>query len=145
MRVPSIYQTLKGDLPDDDSYTLPFHQDYRLTRSHRAYRLWIPLRDVGRTKGSIELASGSHKDRFDYVVEGTDYPYIPEKRIVGAYETESLTLAAGSAVLFNTLIVHRSVPNKSQRIKFVLILHIEDLTALLTPEEMAQRWPHMPI
>lgn len=139
--VPTVHQTLKGDLPGDPTYTFPFHQDFRLIRSHRTYRLWIPLRDVGVTAGTIEIAAGSHKDRFDFVRDGTDYPHIPDDKISGVYDTQVFTLSAGSAVLFNPHAAHRSVAGTSDRIRFVLILHIEDITALFTHEEHEQIWP----
>jgi ectoine hydroxylase-related dioxygenase (phytanoyl-CoA dioxygenase family) len=137
IRVPSVHQTLKGDLSGDDRYTLPFHQDYVLTRSRRAIRVWVPLRAVDAVAGTMELAVASHRDRFTYVAEDTDYPHIAESAIVGTYETVTLSLAAGSAVVFTPSLVHRSMSNRGRRMRFALIVHVDDATALHTQDEMA--------
>jgi ectoine hydroxylase-related dioxygenase (phytanoyl-CoA dioxygenase family) len=130
MDAPTCYHTLKGDVPNDNAFTLPFHQDYRLTQCYTAWRLWIPLRRVDREAGSMELALGSHRHEFDYVTEGTDYPYIPDEQVIGKYPTKVIEAEAGDAILFNPLLAHRSIPNAGTQMKFVLIVHLQDACTL---------------
>ena len=129
----SYYQTLKGDLPNDHLFDLPYHQDYLLTRSHRAYRAWISLRDANRVDGSVEFAVGSHHDAFEYQTGENGYRHIPENQIAGRFDMETIEFPAGGGVLFNPLIVHRSVPNRGKRMKFALIIQIEDAASLANP------------
>ena len=131
--VPALHATLKGDLPGDDAFLFPWHQDYRMTRSHRSYRLWVPLRPVNAIDGGMEMAAGSLGDHFEYAGEKGSYEYIPGERIEGRYATEVLDLPAGDGVLFDPRVVHRSIAGHGPRMRFVLILHIEDATALMNP------------
>jgi ectoine hydroxylase-related dioxygenase (phytanoyl-CoA dioxygenase family) len=50
-------------------------------------------------------------------------------------KTETLELPAGDGVLFNPWLVHGSVPNRSQRTKWVLLLHVQDLATFVNPDE----------
>jgi hypothetical protein len=139
IQILTFYQTLKGDLPGDELFVLPYHQDYKLTRSHRAFRAWIPLRDANRINGSIELAVGSHRGTFKYEMAADGYRYIPSKQVEGQYETVAIELPRGSCVLFNPLLVHRTVPSSGKRMKFALIIQIEDAAALADPFDANDR------
>jgi hypothetical protein len=141
--VPGVHQTLKGDLPDDHAYDLPFHQDHVLNRSNRSCRVWIALRDVDATCGSMEVAPRSHRHKFDYVAGEDGYLHVEEADVAGRFETRTLELPAGSGVLFSPWLVHRTVPNRGQRIRFSLIVHVDDLTALYDASELA-RCAHPP-
>lgn len=133
IELPSLYQTLKGDLPDDDQFTLPYHQDYKLTRCHKAYRAWIPLRDANPIDGSIEFAVGSHREAFPFETDEGGYRLISDRLIDGRFDTSVVDLPGGSGVIFNPLIAHRSVANRGTRMKFALIVQIEDAATLANP------------
>ena len=133
IEILSFYQTMKGDLPNEDLFTLPFHQDYKLTRSHRALRIWVPLRNVDARQGSIEFAIASHRHIFRYETGKDGYQFIPDGQIDGHFDKQIVELKAGSGVAFNPLVVHRSVPNRGDWMKFVLIIQIEDVEALANP------------
>lgn len=135
LRIPSVHATLKGDLPRDGTFDLPFHQDYRLTRSHRAWRAWIALRDVGPRLGSMEIIPGSHVQRFTHDVADGGYARIDPAQFETGVERVIPELTAGEGLLFNPLLAHRSVTNQGERMKIVLILHIEDAAALYDPDD----------
>lgn len=135
IEIPSFYQTLKGDLAGDDQFTLPYHQDYKLTRCHKAYRAWIPLRDANPVDGSIEFVVGSHRKTFPFETDESGYRHIGERQIEGRFDTLTVDLPGGSGVLFNPLIVHRSIANRGTRMKFALIVQIEDAATLANPFE----------
>jgi hypothetical protein len=139
MRVPGVHQTLKADLPGDHAFDLPFHQDHVLNRSHRSCRLWVALRDVNEINGSLEFALSSHTRHFDYLAGHDGYLKVRDEDIVGTFDTQTLRVAAGTGVLFDPFVVHRTVPNRGTRIRFALIVHVDDLTALYAPQELADR------
>ena len=131
--VPIVWPTLRADLPGEGTYELPLHQDYATTRCRTAWRMWIPLRDVDVRHGTMEIVPGSHKKG--------PYPYSAsvaiERRELEqrGLVAQSLELRAGDGVLFSPWLVHGSVPNRSQRTKWVLLLHVQDLAAFVNPDE----------
>jgi ectoine hydroxylase-related dioxygenase (phytanoyl-CoA dioxygenase family) len=137
--VPIVWPTLRADLPGEGTYELPLHQDYATTRCRMAWRMWIPLRGVDRHHGTMEVISGSHR--------GAPYPYVQEARGSPSIEprtlaerglsAQSLDLSAGDGLIFSPWLVHGSVPNRSARTKWVLLLHVQDLTTFVNPDEPA--------
>jgi Phytanoyl-CoA dioxygenase (PhyH) len=135
--VPIVWPTLRGDLPGEGTYELPLHQDYATTRCRAAWRMWIPLRDVDRHHGTMEVIPGSHR--------GAPYSYFagpagalgidPREVAQRGLSTQSLELSAGDGVIFNPWLVHGSVPNRSHRTKWVLLLHVQDLTTFVNPDQ----------
>ena len=134
-RAPLIWPYFRADLPHESAYQLSFHQDVISTESSRAWRIWLPMRDVDRHYGSMELVAGSHKRGwFDHSHDEShqvaiDEASIPDDRRV------CIEVAAGDAVLFHPCIVHRSVPNLSNRVKFVILVQIQDGAELLGPQK----------
>jgi len=131
--VPIVWPTLRADLPGEGTYELPLHQDYATTRCRTAWRMWIPLRDVDRQHGTMEVIPGSHNRG--------PYPY-SESFAIERHElaqrglaAQSLELPAGDGVLFSPWLVHGSVPNQSRRTKWVLLLHVQDLATFVNPNE----------
>jgi ectoine hydroxylase-related dioxygenase (phytanoyl-CoA dioxygenase family) len=131
--VPIIWPTLRADLPGEGSYELPLHQDYATTRCRTAWRMWIPLRDVDQQHGTMEVIPGSHnKGPYPYSASlAIERHEIDQRGLVA----QSLELPAGDGVLFSPWLVHGSVPNRSQRTKWVLLLHLQDLATFVNPEE----------
>ncbi len=136
--VPIVWPTLRGDLPGEGSYELPLHQDYATTRCRTAWRMWIPLRAVDRHHGTMEVVPGSHSRG--------PYPYSRGEMPGGAFidrrelsqrglASQSLELPAGDGVIFSPWLVHGSVPNRSDRTKWILLLHVQDLAAFVNPDE----------
>ncbi|MPZ36865.1 MAG: hypothetical protein GEU95_02185 [Rhizobiales bacterium] len=134
--VPIVWPTLRADLPGEGSYELPLHQDYATTRCRTAWRLWIPLRGVDRHHGTMEVVPRSH-DRGPYPYSQGDSggPLIDRRELTArGLSAQSLELPAGDGVIFNPWLVHGSVPNRSQRTKWVLLLHVQDLAAFVNPD-----------
>jgi hypothetical protein len=131
IEAPVFWPTLKADLPGELEYSFPLHQDYATTRSRTAWRLWIPLRDANRQRGTMRVAVGSHrKGPFRYVTENTSYPHVAEDELARyGFELVSLDVLAGTGVLFDPRLVHGSVPNRSEIAKYVLLLHLQDLAS----------------
>ena len=134
-RAPMIWPFFRADLPNETVYELRFHQDLISTESAKAWRIWLPLRDADRHFGSMELVSGSHKlGWLEHRARGTSVEVIDEASI-SKEDGVCVEIPAGDAVLFHPGIVHRSVPNRSQRVKFVLLIQVQDGAELLGPDK----------
>ncbi len=95
-----------------------WHQDeyFIPTRDHSLTAIWIALDDANVTNGCLWALPGSHRDgviypereiddlRFDCTTEAYQFPYRDEDSI-------PLEVAAGSAVIFDGYLLHRSLPN----------------------------------
>jgi hypothetical protein len=138
-RVPLIWPDVRADLPNETTYQLPLHQDIRSTISFRALRIWLPLRAVGRHHGSMEVVAGSHKlGRIPTIDEGSvelqvDDAAIPEERRI------CIEAAAGDGILFDPNVIHRSIQNRSERVKFVILIQIQDAAQLYGPSRSRAR------
>jgi ectoine hydroxylase-related dioxygenase (phytanoyl-CoA dioxygenase family) len=137
--VPIVWPTLRADLPGEGTYELPLHQDYGTTRCRTAWRMWIPLRAVDRHHGTMEVVPCSHRNGgYRYVQDQPGSPFIERSDLAErSLVTQVLELPAGDSVLFNPWLVHASVPNRSRRTKWVLLLHIQDLTEFVNPDDPA--------
>ena len=135
--VPLVWPTLRADPPDEDTYLLPMHQDYKSTRSLRALRMWITLRTADDHYGSMALLPGSHKlGALEHDTSDPRYPKI-DAGLLKDFEPLSISAPAGSAVIFDPLLVHSSVPNQSSRMKYTALIQIQDHAAMFDPDEMA--------
>ena len=139
IRVPIAWPTLRADLPGERTYTFPLHQDYNTTRCTTAWRLWVPLRAVDPHHGSMVVVPGSHRQGpWRYVTENTSYPHVdPAEIACSKLETVDLALPAGHGVLFDPRLVHGSIPNGSDRTKWVLLLHLQDMATFVDPDDPA--------
>ena len=135
LKVPLVWPTLRADLPCEETYLLPMHQDFATTRCHTAWRLWIPLRRVDEHFGTMKIVAGSHtRGIFPHDTSVPSRPYVDHTHY-SDLPVEVIRLPPGHAVLFHPFILHESVPNRSDRIKFVLLLHVQDLATMVDPED----------
>lgn len=133
--VPLVWPTLRADPPNEATYLLPLHQDYASTVCHRAYRLWIPLRDADEVDGTMALHRGSHRlGPLSHDVSDPGSPSVPASALAET-PREVVTAKAGDAVLFDTMLVHGSVPPVGRRTKFVLLVQAQDLATVMDPSD----------
>jgi hypothetical protein len=132
--LPGYSYNLRVDIPNEETYLLAPHQDYAGMRSRRAVRVWLPLRDVGPVIGSMQVYEGSQAEGVLPHTAGTPSNPAVEPDALSAYSPKMLALPAGTGVLFDMLLAHASVPNISDRIKFILVFTIQDLSALANPD-----------
>ena len=134
LSVPVFYPSLRADVPEEEKYLLPMHQDYA-TQCSRAWRMWVPLRPANRKGGTMCLVPGSHKGgMIDHDTTDPSRPFVPSEHIQGLPVVE-LDLPAGDAILLDPLLVHGSVPAQDDLMKYVLLVQIQDLTTLSDPED----------
>jgi phytanoyl-CoA hydroxylase len=96
----------------------PWHQDefFIPTRDRSLTAVWIALDDATVENGCLWVLPGSHRrgvlypdrdqddPRFDCSIEAYDFPYRDEDAV-------PVEVPAGSAVIFNGYLLHRSLPN----------------------------------
>jgi len=97
-----------------------WHQDeyFIPTRDRSLTAIWMALDDATVNNGCLWVLPGSHQpgviyperviddDRFDCTTEAYRFPYRDEDSV-------PVEMAAGSAVVFNGYLLHRSMPNKA--------------------------------
>jgi len=116
-----------------------WHQDeyYIPTRDRSLCGLWIALDDATIDNGCLWVIPGSHKSgvlwpqrahndpNFDFSGEAYGYPYKPSDAI-------AVEVPAGSVVLFNGYLLHRSLVNAtSDRFRRALVYHYMRAESLL--------------
>jgi phytanoyl-CoA hydroxylase len=98
-------------------WRLPLHQDWRTTQgSLDSVVVWVPLVDVDKHLGALEIVPGSHRwgllaggrvDSDDYIA-----PEIAPSSVL------SVEMERGDALLFSTLLAHRSGNNVTESIRW---------------------------
>lgn len=128
------YPTIRADVPDEDKYLLPMHQDYA-TPCRRAFRVWATLRPANANSGSLLVVPGSHSGGLiTHDVRDPARPYVPDSAYDSS-KTRLLELEAGDGILFDPLLVHGSVAAKNGRMKYNLLINFWDLTTLADPDD----------
>lgn len=106
--------------PDNDEWATPEHQDYPNNQgTTELYACWIPLGDCPVELGGLSILRGSHR-----------FGVLPLRAALGAGHRRATLderfadlewvggdFAAGDALVFHSLTVHRSLPNRSDRLR----------------------------
>ena len=116
-----------------------WHQDefFIPTRDRSLTAAWIALDDATTENGCLWVLPGSHRrgviypdrdqddPRFDCTVEAYEFPYQDTDAV-------PVQVAAGSAVLFNGYLLHRSLPNTARSgLRRALVNHYMSAQSLL--------------
>lgn len=140
--------TVRIDQPNEDTYLFPWHQDYPYIQdSEDGVVYWIPLQDVNQSNGWLRCAIGSHKQGVAPVrmvgsgnetdsrarnLELAD-PSLPDK-----YPQVSVPVNAGDALVFSTLLLHRSQPNTNDRARWTIQIRHGNFEH---PKAVSKGWP----
>jgi len=107
--------TRRGDicrvvLPEAPHLTTPPHQDHWYTGgSTNLWTVWIPLSETPLDLGPLAVLPGSHvRGLLAHAGHGAGRQGV---RVIDDERFASAPLAAGDAILFNCLTVHRALPN----------------------------------
>ena len=98
-------------------WRLSLHQDWRsMQGSLDSVVVWLPLVDIGRDLGALEVIPGSHKwGLLDAdIVDG----YGNLRTSVDESNLTTVEIEAGDALFFSTLLVHRSGTNITDAIRW---------------------------
>lgn len=131
---PVAYHNLRADPPAETTYLLPMHQDFA-TACARAFRVWVPLRDANPQAGTLAVLPGSHaKGPIAHDESDPAHTRVPEE-VCARFERVTIEVPKGTGVILDPLIVHSSVPATGDRVKYVLLVNIQDLTTLADPDD----------
>mmetsp|Transcript_27759 Transcript_27759/g.69249 ORF Transcript_27759/g.69249 Transcript_27759/m.69249 type:complete len:288 (-) Transcript_27759:704-1567(-) len=127
---------LRSKIPQNEQLTVPWHQDaaYLSPEADRTLTVtaWVPLVDANLTNGCLQMVRGGH--RREKVAEhvccagNTWYVDLPEdemQRTLGvdlSRDVVTCEFGVGGVLLFNNLIPHRSLQNRSDGIRWSLDL-----------------------
>lgn len=124
---PSIKNGLLISLPYEEKFNNPLHQDIYNYYSKNFFKIWAPLSEVNKNNGSMKIYEKSHELGFiepEYK-DRPDYPTINEKNTLN-FDSKILDISVGSIVIFNPLLLHKTVTNKSNHARFTLGVDIQD-------------------
>jgi ectoine hydroxylase-related dioxygenase (phytanoyl-CoA dioxygenase family) len=139
---------MRYDKPHDTKHLFEWHQDtLYLLGSINAVTLWIPFGVVDKHHGTIQVIPGSHKNGIypfkkisDKAVE-KDRPFLQRDLSIDYDVTENpVTIEAefGDIVIFKQMLLHKSWPNYSNKVRWTSQLRISDLSS---DEFLAQGCP----
>jgi ectoine hydroxylase-related dioxygenase (phytanoyl-CoA dioxygenase family) len=102
----------------DVDWKKPAHQDWRTTQgSLDSTILWVPLMDIDKSLGALEIVPGTHKLGLMKYETKSEYHSIAEDPEC-PFEFLSVEVEKGDALFFSTLLVHRSGNNTSGSVRW---------------------------
>jgi ectoine hydroxylase-related dioxygenase (phytanoyl-CoA dioxygenase family) len=134
-----MYQNvdIRFALPNDEKHLTPSHQDHFFIRQTERFRtVWIPLMPVERKVGGLAVAARSHlRGLLEHVEHETAYSYIFRGRKQRGVPLESIhqtwltaDYRPGDLLMFHSLMIHRALPNGSDRIRLSLDTRYQPLS-----------------
>lgn len=128
---------MRVDIPGEDQFLTPPHQDIYSYRCEKTLRLWVPLRGASKDIGTMKVYPGSHKLGYVEPVfkENPTYPEI-DNEVLDNFKKLEIVLDKGDAILFNPLLIHGSVPGEGKSVvKLIAGFDIFDLTTVCNPDD----------
>jgi hypothetical protein len=138
--IVSTRPEVRTDMPDDERYMQPWHQDWRYGQgSVNSVTLWLPLQDVDASNGTIEVMAGSHL--VGYL--GADELSNPRRFAIPDSALPALPISIaelklGEAIIFSQFLAHRSGHNTSGRPRITVQARFSDA---LEPSFLRQGYP----
>lgn len=139
---------MRIDIPGEEKYLFTWHQDYPYTQGWTdGLVIWTPLFDVMRDAGNIELIPKSHAEGIRRVeLVDPDNANRNGAHVIRIENCESyddcariaVDVHAGDALMFNTLIVHRSTLSQSRDVRFTIQLRYGNC---LNGDSVSRGWP----
>ena len=128
---PSIKNALIVSLPKETKFNNPLHQDIYNYNSELFIKVWAPLTEVNEKNGSMCVYKKSHKMGFiKPEFDGLDYYPMINNSNIADFDYEIFKFKPGSIIIFNPLILHKSVNNISSKTRFVVGCDIQDISKL---------------
>ncbi len=138
-----LYLTNNGIIftnPNDSSnqrscnIKIPWHRDtfFTIPNSH-FFHVWIPLLyDATEAIGALQVCPGSHKEGIgtQHIHPNAvyDHRYTVDPKSVKKYESVSLEVRLGQALIFDSKLIHKSGNNSSNHVRCTLIGLHHDVT-----------------
>jgi hypothetical protein len=140
LAMPAVMHSynIRMDMPADKDFLFHWHQDSTyLLGSVNAVTYWIPLVPAGPETGTIAVIPGSHRNGvlpFRYVgnpdaaaVGKSFSPKDVELEDEPKQTATTITAEPGDVVALSQLLVHQSVPNASDRVRWTVQVRHADL------------------
>lgn len=114
---------VRPKLPNEKLTTLPWHQDSAYmpdTENDTHLTVWLPLVDVIPENGALQFLPGSHKTGLQTYHRVPDEAFAVPVDSPTSPDTDIHTLAMkkGDLLVFNNLVFHRSLLNRSDSIRW---------------------------
>lgn len=131
------FTAVRFDLPGEEKFSAPPHQDFPYIQgSLNGVTIWLPFFDILKEMGPVEFVAGSHLSGCRKVRElglTSSGSGIHTIELVEADNLRQLTynsceMSSNSALLFSTLLIHRSGENCSDIPRISLQVRCDDLT-----------------
>lgn len=131
------FTAVRFDLPGEEKFSAPPHQDFPYIQgSLNGVTIWLPFFDVSKKMGPVEFIPGSHLSGCRKVREPglkSSGSGINSLELVEADNLRQLTynsceMSSDSALLFSTLLIHRSGENCSDMPRISMQVRCDDLT-----------------
>jgi phytanoyl-CoA hydroxylase len=134
---PVLYFNSRHLAKSEVYYKSPPHQDWRsMQGSLNAMVVWVPLADVPRELGALEIIPGSHIWGLQDSHEDEWY-----RRIEGLRDEQyqSIEINAGDVLFFSAFLVHRSGNNVTDSIRWSCHFRYNDLEE---PTFISRKYPN---
>ena len=103
---------------EEYQHKTPIHQDWRsMQGSTDSLVAWLPLVEVNKKNGAIEILPSSHTKGLLKTVEDKWYRKIPDE-LVDLNKFVTINLSKGDLLLFSSTLVHRSGFNSTKNMRW---------------------------
>lgn len=120
--------------PESAEHTTAPHQDYPYVQgTTEVFTLWAPLGDCPAEMGALQVAEGSHLDgvREFRISQHASTALEVADPLEGAWRKGDF--AAGDAIIFHSLTVHRGSPNLTNRLRLSADFRFQRASDPITP------------
>lgn len=116
-------------LPDQKWTDTPWHQDaqyYREAELKHVMSMWIPLQRVTERNSCLQVAPGFFADHLREGVVDEESGFLGlSKEDAAQLKGVSIEMEAGDALVFNQLLPHRALPNRSDAVRWSMDMRFE--------------------
>ena len=130
MRTPAIqaYSILCME-PHVEKFLFEPHQDLKQRMSLKTIAFWVPLSD-GPDVGGLGLAVGSHvQGPLRHGLSARGQLVLPQDSYAGLPQIELTDYEEGDCLLFSPYLIHWSIPNSGECLRWTVSLKIDEVSA----------------
>lgn len=128
IRTPAIqaYSVLCME-PHVEKFLFEPHQDLKQRMSLSTIAFWVPL-SAGPNVGGLGLAVGSHaKGPLHHGLSARGQLVLPQDAYAGLPQVELTDYEEGDCLLFSPYLIHWSIPNTGERLRWTVSLKIDEV------------------
>ena len=135
---PVMFFNSKNLSKKEEYWRLGAHQDWRSSQgSLDAITIWVPLVDINKSLGALEVIPGSHKWGLLESESVSYYGKISEN--ITASDFVPVEVETGDALVFSSFLVHRSGTNSTESIRWSIHFRYNNLSE---PTFINRGYPH---